>query len=117
MRIKKIAQHEQWYPLPDESGKVLFRERTESDRDLLFEAMHFKASSGGDITTDIARVYLDAIADWSGVEDENGKALPCTPANKRRFLAVPGMMDFVASGMRLVAQEGEAAREAAGKNV
>jgi len=117
LTLKKGAAFDRWFDVPGGDGaKVLLRERSAAEAVIASETLLTKASIGGDISGDIEALYLDAIAEWQGIEDESGKALKCTMPNKRLFLHQPGFIHFLRESLKELREEAEKAREDAEKN-
>ena len=117
LKLKKSTGYDKWFDIPGGDGaKIMLRERNAAEAALASETLLTKATIGGDIYSDIESLYIDAIADWQGVESEDGKKLKCTQANKRLFLQHPEMIHFVRESLKDLREEAERAREEAEKN-
>ena len=116
MKLKNVNTHEKWFSIPGDNGQVQISANAPATSQLHLEAMFTRAAAGGSITYDIEQIYLDAITDWQGVEDQEGNAAKCNLANKRLFLQQPGILSFVRDALEEVRQEARAERAEAQKN-
>lgn len=116
-KLIKPLRHQEWFPIPNAGdAKILVQDTGEADSGLRAEMLFSKVRLGLDIKPDLREGYLDAIADWSGVVDENEKALPCDSENKVRFLESRGMLAFLRECMSKVSGEGAKQNAEAQKN-
>lgn len=68
MKLKSVSDFEEWFDVPGDSGKILFRVSAASVDSIYMESMFTKAAAGIGIASDIERLYLDAfveVARWS----------------------------------------------------
>ena len=123
--IKRDSSHKKWFDIPGgEGASVELCEKSSADSAVAFEALAAKVALGGNIFEDIEKAYIDAISDWKGIEDESGKVLKCTIANKRLLLQQTfpfegesvSMVHFLRDSLRELREEAALEREAAEKN-
>ena len=119
MILAPTVKHEKWFDVPGAKGaKVLIREIGDSHRANLLKTL----AAFGDITTlkgrseYLCQIRRDSIADWKGIEDEEGSSLPLTEENKALFLEHEGIEAFIEECAAKVGKEATEKRAEAKKN-
>lgn len=115
--VKKDTSFKMWFEIPGSDGaRVELCTKSDGEMAISMEAMIAKAAVGTPVEAEIERRYVDAITSWEGIEDENGKELKLTIANKQAFLRQPTIIDFMRESLAELNKKAGEEHEKAQKN-
>ncbi len=127
MKIRKALQV--WFDCPNDTdhGKILVRYLKDGDKQELYQEaakIHVTYIDGKPQTTistdqikDRELTVCRSVVDWQNFFDDQGKPMPCTDENKKRFSREDGFMAFLAECRRKLEEQVEAEKRAEEKNL
>jgi hypothetical protein len=118
---KLIKAIERWYEVPDEHapGRVLITHLKDGEINrIMADATDFWAAEGPTYRDGKAAdmILVAAVKDWESFSDEDGKDMPCSDANKRRYGKEQWFRDFIRQKRRELADEANPKLEEQEKN-